>query len=153
MDSKAGANSLWNKFVGWLLFVCIFIAIAMSGQPVATTTDGPSAAPRTDIREVTIPEAKTMIDAGALVIDVRDRAVSASAHLPNALLIPQEVLAARIGKIEADLTRQVVVYCGDGSRLGPDATATLNQAGYKNAVNLKSGIQGWRSAGLPIASN
>jgi len=138
------AHSTWNKVVGWLLFACIGLAIAMSGQQSAM---------RTDIREVTTPEAKKMIDAGALVIDVRDRSVSAAAHLPNALLIPSEVLAARIAKVEADVTRPMVVYCGDGSRLGPDATATLNQAGYKNAVNLKGGIEGWRSAGLPTPAN
>jgi len=152
MDNSTAAHSAWNKFVGWLLFACVFLAIAMSGQPVNTTTDRPSAATRDDIREVTTQEAKKMIDAGALVIDVRDQAVAAHAHLPNALLIPQEVLLARIGQVEADRTRPVVVYCGDGSRLGPDATATLNQAGYKNAVNLKRGIEGWRAAGLPTAS-
>jgi rhodanese-related sulfurtransferase len=151
MDSNAAAHSPWNKLVGWLLFAGLALAIAMSGQRVAT--DGPSAATRPDIREVTTQEAKAMIDAGALVVDVRDHAVSARAHLPNALLIPQEVLAARIGQIEADLTRPVVVYCGDGSRLGPDATAALNQSGYKNAVNLKGGIDGWRASGLPTASN
>jgi len=150
MNGNAAVNSSWNKFVGWLLFGCLALGIAMSGQPVGT--DEPSVATRPDIREVTTQEAKKMIDAGALVIDVRDQAVAARAHLPNALLIPQQVLVARIGQIESDPTRPVVVYCGDGSRLGPDATAALNQAGYKNAVNLKRGIEGWRAAGLPTAS-
>jgi rhodanese-related sulfurtransferase len=147
--TNAAAQSNWNKLVGWVLFACIFLGIALSGQQ--TGLNAPTAT-RPDIREVATQEAKTMIDAGALVIDVRDQAMSAAAHLPNALLIPSDVLVARMAKVEADLARPIVVYCGDGSRLGPDATATLNQAGYKNAVNLKGGIQGWRAAGLPTTS-
>lgn len=151
MSNSAPVQSRGDRIFGWLLFCVVAAAIALSGKPVST--DAPSGATRTDIREVTTQEAKKMIDAGALVVDVRDHVVSARAHLPNALLIPQEVLVARIGPVEADLTRPVVVYCGDGSRLGPDSTAALNQAGYKNAVNLKGGIEGWRSAGLPTASS
>jgi len=125
MDGNAAAHRYWNKIIGWLLFVCLALAIALSGQPVGVQ----GSAPRVDIREVETQQAKQMIDAGALIVDVRDHAVAARAHLPNALLIPQEVLLARIGQVEADLARPVVVYCGEGSRLGPDATAALDQAG------------------------
>ncbi|MDX1375225.1 MAG: rhodanese-like domain-containing protein [Burkholderiales bacterium] len=149
MDGNAAAHATWNKVVGWLLFVCLAVAIALSGQPLGVY--GPTT--RDDIREVDTQEARRMIDAGALVVDVREHAVAARAHLPNALLIPQEVLLARIGQVAPDVSRPVVVYCGDGSRLGPDATAALNQAGYRNAVNLRGGIEGWRAAGLPTASN
>jgi len=149
MDGSSAAHHYWNKISGWLLFACLVLAIGMSGQSV----DVQGSATRADIREVEAQEAKQMIDAGALVVDVRDHAVAPPAQLPNALLIPQEVLLARIGQVEADLSRPVVVYCGDGNRLGPDATAALNQAGYKNAVNLKRGIEGWRAAGLPTAPN
>ena len=149
MNDVASTQSRGNQVIGWLLFLVVAAAIAMSGGPV---TDNNSAT-RTDIREVTPQEAKAMIDAGALVVDVRERAVSAGLHLPTALRIPQDVHVARMQEVEGDLARPVVVYCGDGSRLGPDATAALNQAGYKNAVNLKRGLDGWRAAGLPTASN
>jgi len=149
MRDVASTKTRGNPVIGWLLFLVIAAAIAVSGRPVAE--DDP--AMRTDIREVTTQEAKAMIDAGALVVDVRERAVSAGLHLPNALRLPQDVLVAGMKEVEADLARPVVVYCGDGSRLGPDAAAALNQAGYQNAVNLKHGIDGWRAAGLPTASN
>lgn len=93
-----------------------------------------------------------MIEGGALVIDVRDAAVARASHVPGAILIPLEVLRSSLSQVGADRARPIVVYCGDGARRGPEATAVLNQAGYANAVNLKGGIEGWRSHGLATAS-
>lgn len=108
--------------------------------------------PKLNVKEVTALEAKALMDAGALVIDVRDRAVSGRIHLPGAMLIPLEVLSASLAQLETAKTRNIVVYCGDGSTLGPEATSKLNNAGFAQAVNLKSGLEGWRKAGLPTAS-
>ena len=104
-----------------------------------------------DVREVTAREAQALMAVGAIVIDVRDKAVSGRAHLPGALLIPMEVLEARMDKLQAAKTADIVVYCGDGSSVGPRATKLLNRAGYTKAVNLKSGYQGWSATGLPTA--
>ena len=105
-----------------------------------------------DVREISTLEAQALMAAGAVVIDVRDKAVSDRAHLPGALLIPIEVLEARLAKLEVAKSADIVVYCGDGSTLGPRAASTLNRAGYTKAVSLKSGFQGWSAAGLPVAS-
>ena len=32
----------------------------------------------------------------------------------------------------------------------PEGTQVLNDAGYKNAVNIRSGIEGWQNAGHPV---
>ena len=106
-----------------------------------------------DVREVTVPEARALVDAGALVIDVRERDKSAASHVPGALLIPLDLLASNLPKIEAYKGKAIVVYCGNGSTLGPEATQLLNKAGYAQAVNLKEGIEGWRRAGLPVRSS
>jgi rhodanese-related sulfurtransferase len=104
------------------------------------------------INEVSAAQAKVLIDAGALVIDVRDVAVATAKHIPGALFIPLEALPARIPALEAATTQPIVVYCGDGSTLGPRAAEMLNKAGYTQAVNLKSGLSGWQDAGLPTKS-
>lgn len=104
-------------------------------------------------KDVSIDEARALIAAGALVIDVRDKAVSGSAHLPGALLIPLEVLEARLKAMEVAKTQPIVVYCGNGSRLGPEAAHILTQAGYGQVVNLAAGLSGWRDAGLPVQSS
>jgi rhodanese-related sulfurtransferase len=91
-----------------------------------------------------------LIEAGALVIDVRD---SPKTHLPNALLIPLETLAAHLPKLEAAKAKSIVVYCGNGTTLGPRAVHVLKQAGFAHAVNLAPGIEGWRAANLPVVSS
>ena len=111
---------------------------------------GPGGGHGLAIKEVSLDEAQALIRAGALVIDVRDRASSISAHLPGALLIPLEVLSVHLKTIEVYRYKPVVIYCASGVSRGPQATKLLNQAGFGQAVNLKSGIEGWRDAGLPI---
>ena len=111
-----------------------------------------AASPHFNVKEVTAIEAKALMDAGAVVIDVRDRSMSGATHLPGAMLIPLEVLEANLAQLEAARAKSIIVYCGDGSTRGPEAAALLNKAGFAGAVNLKPGIEGWRSAGLPTAT-
>jgi rhodanese-related sulfurtransferase len=106
-----------------------------------------------DVRHVSAKEAKVMIDAGALVIDVRSRATAKSSHLPGAVLTPLEDLAATIASIEADAARPIVVYCSDGATGGPEAARILTRAGFMQVVNLESGFEGWRGAGLPMSGS
>lgn len=108
---------------------------------------------RPAVRDVPASAARAMLDAGAIAIDVRDKATAASAHLPGALLIPLQVLSANLGRLDAYKARTIVVYCGDGSTSGPEAAALLSGAGFANVVNLRDGFESWRSAGLPTASN
>lgn len=106
---------------------------------------------RSKIKEVSVQEAKVLIDAGALVIDVRDHSASIASHIPGAHLYPIQVLGSKLAEIEAYKTKPIVVYCNEGNSRGPQATEMLNKAGYAQAVNLKSGIEGWRAAQLPTA--
>lgn len=108
---------------------------------------------RPTVHDVSVREARAMLDAGAIAIDVRDKATAASAHLPGALLIPLQVLSANLGRLEAYKARRIVVYCGDGSTTGPEAAALLGRAGFSDVVNLERGFEGWRSARLPTASD
>jgi rhodanese-related sulfurtransferase len=105
-----------------------------------------------DIREVSVPEAKAMIDAGAAVIDVRDPEQFNAHHIPGAKLVELGELQAGIPKrILALKTKSIVVYCGDGVTHGPEGTAILNKAGFTKAVNLRPGFDGWQSAGMTLA--
>lgn len=105
------------------------------------------------VTDVSVPQAAGMINAGAVVIDVRGRAASGAAHLPGALLIPVEVLSARLGELEYAKTQQIVVYCGNGTSRGPEAAHILTVAGFTRVVNLGAGIEGWRGAGLPVTAS
>jgi rhodanese-related sulfurtransferase len=132
----------------WAFFgsLLVFAAVGMhSSGPAKQAAFGSPA--------VSVPEAIALVDAGALVIDVRERSVSAGSHLPGALLIPLEVLAAHLSRMELSKAQTIVVYCNQGAGRGPAAVQALTDAGFTNVVNLQAGIEGWRAAGLPTAKS
>jgi rhodanese-related sulfurtransferase len=103
------------------------------------------------VPEVDIATAKTLIDAGALVVDVRGKDPYDHRHVPGAIWIPLAQLSANIAvSLAGAKDRTIVVYCNDGHFTGPEATRILLDHGYARTVNLKSGIEGWDAAGLPI---
>jgi len=109
---------------------------------------------RYNIREVSAVDAKALIDGGALVVDVRGKEQFDVRHIPGAILISLEELRAQIPAVlEGAKAKTILIYCGDGATRGPEGTEILNNAGYPNAVNLKPGIEGWVSAGYPVAKS
>ena len=124
------SSSIW-----WLLaFVAVFVYCTHTTSQTSS------------IKEVSALEARDLIKAGAVVIDVRD---GPELRLPGAFVFTQAALEAGVANLKIAKTANIVVYCGNGSDHGPIATEALNRAGYVNAVNLKSGFQGWTAAGLP----
>ncbi|WP_457417654.1 rhodanese-like domain-containing protein [Roseateles sp. P5_E7] len=113
--------------------------------------DGHDGAPAFNVEEVLIEEARALMAAGAWVVDVRERAAYEARHIPGALLAPLSKLESAIpAALLAVRDLPILVYCGDGRTIGPKGTHLLNAAGLAQAVNLKPGIQGWASAGLPV---
>lgn len=107
--------------------------------------------PELPVPEVGVAAAKALIDAGALVIDVRGKDPYDYRHLPGAMWISLAQLSAGIpaSLIEAK-AKSIVVYCNDGVATGPKGTRILLDHGFANAVNLTSGVEGWDAAGLPM---
>lgn len=104
-----------------------------------------------NVANVSVTDAKQMIDEGAIIVDVRGEKQYGGRHIPGAILITLEVLRHGIPSIlPADKAKRIVVYCNDGLNHGPEGTALLNKAGYVNAVNIEHGIEGWEKAGLPL---
>jgi len=84
--------------------------------------------------DVSVAEAKSLVSAGALLLDVRTEGEFSSGHLPNALNIPLGELGARMSKLEPK-ERPVVVYCASGVRSAAAAGA-LRSAGFAKVKNL-----------------
>jgi rhodanese-related sulfurtransferase len=130
---------------GFLLLPVFIGGLYLLGQ------SAPSKQPAYNVKEILLEEAKLLMAAGALVIDVRQRAAYEARHIAGAMLAPLSTLSSAIpASLEYARSLPVIVYCGDGSTLGPEGTHHLNKAGFAGAVNLKPGMQGWASAGLPI---
>jgi rhodanese-related sulfurtransferase len=103
------------------------------------------------VPEVDLERAKELFDAGVLTLDVRKSESYAYRHIVGAMLMPLATLQAGVpATLAYAKSLQILVYCGDGLTIGPEATHILNQAGFAGAVNLKPGIEGWAAAGYPI---
>lgn len=129
----------------------VWAPVAAGALYLFARPDGQDHTPAFNVREVLVEEAKALMAAGAWVVDVRERAAYEARHLPGAVLAPLSSLEHAIpAALLAVRDLPIVVYCGDGRTIGPKGTHLLNAAGLTQAVNLKPGIQGWASAGLPI---
>lgn len=131
----------WNRILPWLVPLAA-IAVFILSRPATAPIN---------VREVSVSEAKALIDAGAVIVDVRGPAAFGDRRIPGALSIPLAELQAGIpASLAHAKDKPIVVYCNDGVTTGPKGTRLLNDAGYGGAVNLKSGIEGWQNASYPV---
>ena len=88
-----------------------------------------------------------LVQAGALLIDVRTRSEFVEAHVQGAINIPHDEIiesAAEILELVGqDQTKDIVVYCKSGGRSGFAKKDLLN-IGYKNVVN-HGGFCDWKN--------
>jgi rhodanese-related sulfurtransferase len=95
-------------------------------------------------------EATQMINRqDALMLDVREQAEYAQAHILNARALPLSQLEARIGDLEKFKDKPLIVYCATDNR-SSTAVATLKKRGFTNVFSLSGGFAAWQSAGLPV---
>lgn len=81
------------------------------------------------------------------LVDVRTVEEYKQGHMPGAINIPLDQLAAKIGKVPRD--KPVVVVCATGNRSRGGSKAFVT-AGYEAVFNLKGGTMAWRMQKLPI---
>jgi rhodanese-related sulfurtransferase len=104
------------------------------------------------INEISIAEVKKMIDnkEDIILLDVRDKEEYETGHIPGAINISRGSLELKSNLIIPDKTKKIIVYCGIDRR-SPLATKTLNDFGYKNAINMIGGLKAWKEVGYPVA--
>lgn len=78
-------------------------------------------------------EAKALVKAGAVLVDVRTPEEFAAKHLDGAINIPVDDLEARKAELPKD--KDVVLYCRSGAR-SARAKTLLASAGYTKVHNL-----------------
>lgn len=93
---------------------------------------------------------RLMNSEGALLLDVRDESEFRAGHILNARHAPLALLESRLGELQADRDRPVIVYCRTGQR-SAKAGFILNKHGFKKVYNLGGGMLAWQSANLPLA--
>ncbi len=107
---------------------------------------------RAAIKEVTVNDVKNMIDSkeNIIILDVRDKNELEDGRLPGAINISRGMLEFKVETMIPDKNSNIVVYCGVDLR-GPLATKTLNDMGYRNAINMIGGLKAWKLAGYPLS--
>jgi thioredoxin 1/putative thioredoxin len=81
------------------------------------------------------------------LVDTRDAAAFARAHLPHATSLPIEEIESRLAELHM-LAAQPVVYCRSGDKT-KDLAAKLAEQGVPVAF-LEGGILAWEAEGLPV---
>lgn len=100
------------------------------------------------VPEIDVAGARTLLRAGALLVDVRTPAEWDAGHAPDAVHVPLETVPAQASALPRD--RVVVVICRSGRR-SQAAVAELGARGF-DAHNLTGGMLAWVQAGLPVVS-
>ena len=114
----------------WMFLIAVGWIMAVAGcSPAARQAEGPSAATGT-VEQM----AWQAIAEGALVIDVRTDQEFRDGHLPAAINIPYDVIAARANELPSDRTQPIVLYCRSGRRSGI-AKQSLEALGFTRAIN------------------
>jgi len=87
-------------------------------------------------------------EAAVQVLDVRRPAEYAAGHLPGAVNVPLDRLAA--GDVPLDASRPIAVVCAGGYRSSA-AGSLLQRRGLGNLLNVVGGTSAWVQAGYEVA--
>ena len=94
-------------------------------------------------RQISMDEAITMMEeeSGYIILDVRTPEEFADKHIPGAVNIPNETIAAEEIPELPDKDQLILVYCRSGNR-SKQASEKLADMGYTNVVEF-GGINSW----------
>lgn len=91
----------------------------------------------------TVEKLQEAIDAGAVIIDVREPSENAEGAIPGAINIPLRTLVENLDQIPQD--QPVVTYCASGFRSAL-ANGILHTLGYDNVRSFPPGYGAWEAA-------
>ena len=100
------------------------------------------------IREVTVAETLERIEAGALLIDVREDNEWQMGHATDAIHLGRGVIERDIVGQIPNKDKEIILYCGGGYRSAL-AADMLQKMGYTNVLSMAGGWKAWRDADAP----
>ena len=104
------------------------------------------AAAKAVIDEVDADAAHQMVQAGAILIDVREPDETSSGIVGGSLQIPRGMLELQIEEKVSDTSHEIVLMCAGGTRSAL-AAKSLQELGYTNVTSLAGGFTAWKDAG------
>jgi len=115
-----------------------------AGLPVAKDGSAPEVA-----IEIAPMAVEDLVNAGAMLVDVREPDEWSAGHAPQALLVPMSEVEARVDEIR--LNPAAIIVCRSGGR--SRVVAQLLSVQGIDAVNLSGGMRAWEQAGLPVVTD
>jgi rhodanese-related sulfurtransferase len=147
-----------RNFVGNICISFVTLAVLLFGNAAfADTPDSLKGAILVDVAK-----AKSLVDAGIMVIDARVANEYAESHIKGAVSVPYKEKSAKavdfdasqdsidLSKLPADKNKAILVYCN-----GPEcwksykASIAAIKAGYKTVYWFRLGIPEWKAKGYP----
>ncbi len=107
------------------------------------------------IENLSVDQTAAELDAGALLVDLREPSEREQGTIPGALAAPRGMLefwadpTSPYHRAEFDPSSRVVLYCAGGGRSAL-AADTLQQMGYANVAHLEGGFNAWKAVGQPV---
>ncbi|WP_034358183.1 rhodanese-like domain-containing protein [Deinococcus phoenicis] len=98
------------------------------------------------LKDVSPAEGRKLVQAGALLVDVREPNEYEEIHAQGAILLPLSEFEARYAELPKG--RELVMICRSGARSARAGQYLLDN-GYTRVVNLEGGTLAWADAGLP----
>ncbi len=96
--------------------------------------------------------AVSLINADAVVIDLRNAEAFARGHIVNAKNIPFDELDANQEKLSKMKSKPILAVC-DAGTTSTRAVDTMRKSGMESVYGLKGGITAWTAANLPLVTN
>lgn len=100
------------------------------------------------IKETDIAGARTLVDKGAELIDVREDNEFEAGHAAGARHIGRGIIERDIVQTFPDKSTEIVLYCGGGYRSAL-AADMLGKMGYTNVWSMDGGWKAWKDSGAP----
>ena len=119
---------------------CFGAAAGSNGNGSNATNDSGSSA---SYQQVDAETAKELMDTedDYVILDARTQAEYDEGHIPGAILIPHDTVAAAAEDALPDKDQLILVYCRSGNR-SKQASQTLVDLGYTNVIEF-GGINSW----------
>jgi rhodanese-related sulfurtransferase len=111
------------------------------------------------VHEISVDEFDEFIEnhETLVILDVREPAEHAAAHIPRSVNVPLDLLAAAATAgtrttnpaLAGAREKTIVIYCADGST-SRKAVALLQARGFERVYCLAGGLAHWRAAGQAV---
>jgi phage shock protein E len=143
--SRAARRTLGLGLV--LLGAFAVVAVVPAAEPATPPSAAPAAVNMTPMTQEALLEHQAKHPEHLFVLDVRSPEEFKEVHVPGAVNIPYDQMAARLAEVPKD--KDVVLYCRSGRRAGI-AADVLAANGYTRLSHLEGDMPAWLEKGRPV---